>query len=242
MAILTTIASNLFLLLGSVIFALGAILLAPVPPRGAWSFRCALAWSRGLLWSGGVRLEIEGEEELAGGTFVFVANHQSLYDIPALLASLPVSARFMAKRSLFWLPVFGWAMRLAGFVPVDRADRRRAGRAVGAAGRVLRAGHSIVVFPEQTRSDDGALLPFKRGGFLLAMRQGVPVVPVGISGSRHVRSKGTLLVRPGTVRVRYGRPIRIDSQTRVPRGVIEQARAEVARLAGEPFRSRSGNR
>jgi 1-acyl-sn-glycerol-3-phosphate acyltransferase len=140
-----------------------------------------------------------------------MSNHQSMYDIPALLASLPVQTRFLAKRSLFKIPIFGWAIALGGFISVDRSDRSRARESFAAAVEQLRLGASTLVFPEGTRSLDGRLSDFERGGFLLALKSGLAIVPVGIHGSLSVRRRGSLVVRPGRIRVRYGRPIEVES-------------------------------
>ena len=196
LAILTTLANNVFLFVGSFVFGIGAILTAWIPPRGLWPYRCALAWSRGLLLSGGVTVEVRSETDLSGGPFVFLANHQSLFDIPVLISVLPESTRLLAKRSLFRIPVFGWALHVAGFVPVDRSDLSRAKRAVSGGVRQLREGRSLLLFPEETRSLDGRIRPFKRGGVLLAQRQSVALVPIGVAGTRAVRRKGSWIVRP----------------------------------------------
>ncbi|HUP23611.1 MAG TPA: lysophospholipid acyltransferase family protein [Thermoanaerobaculia bacterium] len=235
-SLLATILTNLFLVVGSIVFALGAILGAAIPPRGVWSFRSARAWARGLLWCAGVRLEIERQSALPPEErYVFVSNHQSLFDIPVLLVSVPGSTRFLAKRSLFHIPVFGWAMRVSGFVPVDREDRSRAKEAMDGALRQLQQGRSILLFPEETRSLDGRIREFQRGGFLIALKAKCPLVPVGLSGTRRIQRKGSLLVRPGAVRVRYGTPVDPSlGGVRARRELVETMRAEVVRLSGEP--------
>ena len=140
-------------------------------------------------------------------SYVFLANHQSLFDIPVLLATSPGQVRMMAKRSLFLIPLFGWALKAGGFIPVDRADRSTARQSFSSAFARLREGTSILLFPEGTRSLDDTLLPFQRGGFLLAMKSGLPIVPVGIQGTRAIQRQGSLAIRPGTVVVTYGAPI-----------------------------------
>ncbi|MEL7060411.1 MAG: lysophospholipid acyltransferase family protein, partial [Acidobacteriota bacterium] len=149
-----------------------------------------------------------------------------------LLFSVPGQARFLAKRSLFRIPFFGPGLRAAGFVPVDRHDRDRAAETFAVALDQLRTGRSLILFPEETRSSDGQLLPFKRGGVLLAVRTGHPVIPIGLRGTGRVRRKGSLWTRPGRVRVRYGRPIPTRGAGAAGRRELAaQVRAEVARLA-----------
>lgn len=206
--VLATVAGNLYLVAGTLVFSVVAFLFSWLPPRGWVVSRCARAWSRGVLLASGCRLETSFVEALdRGRNYIFVANHQSLYDIPALLVSAPVDLRFMAKRSLFQIPIFGWALRAGGFVSIDRGSSRRAQSGFNSALRALRAGASFLVFPEGTRSLDGRLLPLKRGGLLLALRSGIPMVPVGIRGTLGIRTRGSYRIRPGRAIVRYGRPL-----------------------------------
>ena len=206
---LATFTGNLFSSSGSTILAVVTLLVSWVPPRGSWSFAVMRVWSNGLLAASFVRVEAVCAPELEPGkSYVFLANHQSLFDIPVLLATSPGQLRMMAKRSLFQIPIFGWALRAGGFVPVDRADRSTAAPDLRLGGRPGCArGTSILLFPEGTRSLDDTLLPFQRGGFLLAMKSGLPIVPVGIRGTRAVQRRGSFAIHPGTVEVTYGAPI-----------------------------------
>lgn len=234
--LLATVFNNLFLVLGSLFFGTVAIVGSVVAPRSGIATWSARGWARGLLSTAGARLDVRYEQELdPDERYVFMSNHQSQFDVPSLLATLPVSARFLAKRQLFAIPVFGTALRLAGFIPVDREDRSRARESLHAALAQIEGGHSIVVFPEETRSSDGRIGPFKRGGFLIALKAGRPVVPVGIGGARLIQTKETLIVRPGPLRLRYGRPIDPSaSGVRGSREFVELVRDEVIRLSGEP--------
>jgi 1-acyl-sn-glycerol-3-phosphate acyltransferase len=207
---LATVGGNGFLLVGTAILAVCTVLTGwiPLPRGGRLFFFWARWWSRLLLRFSGVRWRAEHAAPLARGqAYVFLANHQSLFDIPVLLASLPVPARFMAKRELFRIPIFGWALRVGGFIPVDRGAGRGARESFRAATTLLRGGASVLVFPEETRSPDGRLLPFKRGGFLLAQQAGLPVVPVGIQGTLGVRQRKSFRIHPGRALVRYGAPV-----------------------------------
>lgn len=149
----------------------------------------------------------------ASSPCIYVANHQSLFDIPALVLAVKADFRIVAKRELLYIPVFGWALWLAGFIFIDRSDRDKAIRRLEKSVRKIRRGCSIVVFAEGTRSADGRLLPFKKGGFILAIRAAVPIVPVSIRGGREVLPKGSLHVTPGDIEVVFGTPIATSDYT-----------------------------
>jgi len=237
---LATLTGNLYLLLGTLFFSVVSILVAPIPPRGNWTNRAARMWAKGLLWASWIRLEVRHEAvadaspgPVSDGRCVIMANHQSLFDIPALLVAIPGQSRFIAKRSLFRIPVFGWAMALGGFIPVDRKDRSTAKDSFAAALDKLSRGASIVVFPEELRSLGGKVLPFRRGGFLMALKSGLPVVPVGLHGTLAVQSRRSFLIRPQTVTVRFGEAIPLAGRSiRELPALTAEVRAEVARLAG----------
>lgn len=225
---------NLGVVVATVVFGFLGTLFGFVPPRGRWMLVCCRGWSHSLLWASGVKVKAEFEAPLDPKQgYVFLANHASMYDIPAILVSVPSEVRFLAKKSLFYVPFFGWGLWAGGFIPVDRKDRKAAIKTYQLAERSLRTGRSLVIFPEETRSQDGQLLPFKRGGMVLAQRTGFPIVPVGIEGATRVKPKGSYHVKPGTITVRYGRPIEpagkgAENQT----ALGELARQEIARLAG----------
>jgi 1-acyl-sn-glycerol-3-phosphate acyltransferase len=183
-----------------------ALLTRFVPRWGDLCVRSGRVWSRVMLWLVGARVRYEGLEHLHAGPAVIVANHQSNVDIWALLCVVPQSARFVAKAELFRIPVFGWALAGSGFVPIDRANHTQARRSLDDAAGLLREGHSLVLFPEGSRSRDGTLGPFKKGAFHLALGAGVPVVPVAISGSFQVMPPRSLRVHPGRVLVRVLAP------------------------------------
>ncbi|HEX9943814.1 MAG TPA: lysophospholipid acyltransferase family protein [Thermoanaerobaculia bacterium] len=231
---LATFTGNLFLMIGSAILAAVAVAVAWIPPQGSWTFGIMRIWSNALLAASLVRAEVCYAPELEPGTsYVFLCNHQSLFDIPVLIATAPGQVRMVAKRSLFLIPLFGWALKAGRFIPVDRADRSTAGRTFAAAAARLREGTSILMFPEGTRSLTDTLLPFQRGGFLLALKSSLPIVPVGIRGTRAIQPKGNWAIRPGTAVVSYGAPI--DPATyglRRKRELIGEVRARIAELAG----------
>jgi len=237
--VIATLVGNLAIIVFTLLFAIPSFLLGWVPPRGNVTFACARAWAKTLLFFCGVRVRTEFDPTFdlpqQGAHCVYMANHQSLFDIPVLLATLPGQTRFMAKQSLFRIPLFGWAIAAGGFIPVDRKDRSRAKEAFDTAVARLQAGTSVLLFPEETRSLDGRLLPFQRGGFLLALKSGLPIVPVGIEGTRGIQGKTSFLIHPGTVHVRYGAPVAMaDFDIRRRRELDALVRDRVATLARAP--------
>jgi 1-acyl-sn-glycerol-3-phosphate acyltransferase len=174
--------------------------------RGYFAHWCARQWSRLILKTTGVNLKVVGLDRLEPRrTYVFVANHQSIYDIPILFWSLPYQLRIIAKASLGRFPLIGWHLRRTGHMLVDR---RRPARAVFTwASRLSSKGLSLFVFPEGTRSLNGRVGPFKGGSFFLALEAGLPVVPLSVVGSRHVMLKGRLTTYPGDVKLVIHEPI-----------------------------------
>jgi len=209
--IVRVLATLVFVVLGFInTLVMGAYgtLVGFIPPRGDWTLRGARLWARLVLLGGFVRLRAKGLDNVPrSGPVVFMANHESWLDIPALLAAIPVQVRFLAKKNLFAIPFFGWAIGAMGFIPVDRKNRSTAVKSFDEAAERIRRGRSVLIFPEETRSRDGVLLPFQRGGFLIALKAGIPVVPVGLEGPRRCLPKFGYVLRPGTIHVRFGAPI-----------------------------------
>jgi 1-acyl-sn-glycerol-3-phosphate acyltransferase len=215
-----TIAFSLVSLVGGLLHA----------PRGLhdWVHR---TWSRFLLALAGIHVRVEGLENIRpGAAQVVVANHQSLFDILALFAVLPVSLRYIAKIELSRIPVFGGAMRQAGHVFIDRSDLRQAIRAMRAAGARMREdGLTLGVFPEGTRSRDGRLQPFRKGSFVLAIETGTRLVPVAIQGGRAILPKGRRLLHPGPMRVCCAPAIELDRLEREDRdSLLAETRDRIA--------------
>jgi 1-acyl-sn-glycerol-3-phosphate acyltransferase len=170
--------------------------------------RVGRAWSRCLLALSGVRVTVTGIERIdADRSYIFMANHQSNFDIPVLLGHLPVQFRWLAKAELFRIPIFGRAMRGAGYISIDRSDRAAAFASLQQAAEKIRQGVSILIFPEGTRSLDGSLKAFKKGGFVTAIGAGVPIVPVAVRGTYDIMPKHGMLIRPRPVAVDIGEPI-----------------------------------
>jgi 1-acyl-sn-glycerol-3-phosphate acyltransferase len=185
-----------------------AILVLLVPRWGNLVVHAGRLWSRSLLAASGARVTYHGLEHASKrDPCIFIANHQSVVDVWAMLCLVPPNTRFVAKRELFRIPIFGWALAATGCVPIDRGNRASAIRSLGVAAQRIRDGRSVVLFPEGSRSLDGTLGPFKKGAFHLAVRAGVPVVPVAITGSFDVVPPRTLRVAPGAVEVFVESPI-----------------------------------
>lgn len=161
-----------------------------------------------VLWAGGARVEVSGREHAdPSRPTVYVSNHQSAADIPALLVALPVNVRFVAKKQLRWVPIVGWYLQLAGHIIVDRSNTRDAVASLDAAAKKIRSGTSILMFPEGTRSPHRRILPFKKGPFSLALKAGVAIVPVTVEGSGKMMPKRSFKIFPGEIRVKIGAPI-----------------------------------
>jgi 1-acyl-sn-glycerol-3-phosphate acyltransferase len=175
--------------------------------RGHFGHACARAWSWLILATTGVEVTVHGLERLVKGkTYVFVANHQSIYDIPCLFWNIPFQLRIIAKESLGNFPMLGPHLKRTGHMLVDRRKPDKAG-IFGWASRLTSNGLSLIVFPEGTRSRDGMMNKFKGGSIMLAMQAGLPIVPISVIGSRHVMKKGELTTRPGHVTLIVHDPI-----------------------------------
>lgn len=199
----------------------------------------ARLWSRLLLATARVRITVRMHGALEPGQpYVFVANHLSSVDIWALFVVLPVKLRFIAKKQLGHIPVFGWAMAAGRFIFIDRQNPAAARRSIDRAAERIRHGSSVAIFPEGTRSRDGLLGPFKKGAFHLAAQAGVPIVPVAIRGSREIMPRGSLLVRRGHVEVDVGAPIPTAALGSLAERTTlsEQVRAQIAEMSGQPVR------
>jgi len=176
-------------------------------------YRVGVAGARWALRLAGVRTQVQGAEHIPAGPCIFVANHISNVDPPAVVAAIPRRVALLAKKEVFRIPVLARALLLAQMIPVDRSDRSAAMVSVEAALANLRSGVSYLIFPEGTRSPDGRMRPFKKGSFVLAIRAGVPVVPVSVSGAHRLMRKGSWALRPGEVGVVFGAPIAVQHYT-----------------------------
>lgn len=202
------IKALLILISGSIISGLGIPFL-PFNSGGYVSHIVSNTFSKTVLFIAGVRLKIEGKEKIdKKEKYVFVSNHISYFDIPILISAIPNNIRFIYKKSIAYVPFFGWAVYLGGYVPVDRKNARSGFEAIKRAAALIKEkGFSFIVFPEGTRSKDGNLGEFKRGAFLLASEAKEKIVPVTIVGSNDILPKKSFKIKSGTVKVIFGEPV-----------------------------------
>ncbi len=189
------------------------ILISPLDPKRIIAHWISRRWMPIVLWIAGVKVKVSGQKNLfPEGVYIFAANHQSQFDIPVIEKALPrsIRIRWLAKKSLFKIPFFGWAMKAAGYIAVDRQNPREGLKSLLAAVETIGKGASVVIFPEGTRSPDGRLQDFKGGGFVLALKSGCPVVPIAVCGTHKILPKGSLVARPGEVYVKILPPIPVD--------------------------------
>ncbi|MEX0892096.1 MAG: lysophospholipid acyltransferase family protein [Gemmatimonadota bacterium] len=194
------------------------------------------AWSRTMLKLSGVSVATRGLEQVElERPQVFVSNHQSWYDVLSIAAVLPKRYRFVAKKELERVPFWGPAWKAAGHISIDRSNTQSAIAALDEAGRRIKEdASSIVIFPEGTRSADGELLPFKKGGIMLALRAGVDIVPVYVEGSREVLPRNGWRVTPGPIIVRFGAPIATSGMGEEERdALVARVRSAIVALRAE---------
>jgi 1-acyl-sn-glycerol-3-phosphate acyltransferase len=197
------------IILSTIGFGLVSLVVSLFERSGHRQIVVARVWARFLLWGSGVKVKVEGLEKIApNGSYVFVSNHLSYMDTPVVLANIPVQFRFLAKSGLFKIPLLGTHLASAGHISVPRDDARAAVKTMTAASQVIRErGISLLIFPEGGRSPDGELAAFKEGAAYIAIRAGVPLVPISLQGTREVLPFGSGQVRSGWVTMRIGEPI-----------------------------------
>jgi 1-acyl-sn-glycerol-3-phosphate acyltransferase len=208
--------SYLNLVFTTLFLAVIALAVSPFDPKGERVHRIARFWASVSLKASGISVRLEGTENLVHPPYLLMANHQSALDISVLLAAMPLSFKFIAKRELFRIPFFGWAIKRAGYISIDRENPREALKAIEEAVQKIGAGTTVLIFPEGTRSKDGNLLPFMKGAFSLASRAQVPVLPLAIRGSYALHPTGSILTVPrrkGVVTIRLGKPIQVEGRS-----------------------------
>jgi 1-acyl-sn-glycerol-3-phosphate acyltransferase len=227
-------------ILAVIYFALGILLVMPwlilwsfLTGSADFMYRVTMRVVRSGVRIMGVRVRVEGTNNIPPGVCMFAANHVSNIDPLAFVPAIPRRVGLLVKSELFRVPILAKAMRMAGFVPVERENREAAAGSVDEALKYLKAGLSFAVYPEGTRSRDGRMLPFKKGTFLMAVRAKVPVVPVSIVGSLDLMRKGEWAVRPGEVTIRFGPAVDASAYT-VEQRAIFLARVEELVAAGLP--------
>lgn len=229
----------------TIVLATVIILLGLFDPHGKRVYLINQFWTWLILRIAGISLKIRGLENIdPGQQYIFMVNHQSNIDIPVVVQSLAnFQLRWIAKKELLWVPLFGWAMWATKHITVDRSDRTDAVKSLERAKQRIAAGISVVVFPEGTRSRDGKLSRFKKGGFLLAVQTGKNIVPITINGSGKVLPSGDWRLRPGTIEVIVEKPIMTSAHRignlRLLSDQVRQAIAAHLRLVGN-FAARDG--
>lgn len=220
----------------TIAFGLVSLIVSLFESSGRKQIAVARAWARSLLIVSGVRVKVEGLEKVSPAeSYVFVSNHLSYMDTPVVLANIPAQFRFLAKSGLFRIPLLGTHLTRAGHIPVPRDDARAAVKTMNTAAQAIRdRGISLLIFPEGGRSHTGELASFKEGAAYIAIRAGVPLVPIALQGTREVLPYGSGQVRGGSVTMRIGQPIPTDQSQLRDRGMItDQLRDRIASMLEE---------
>ncbi len=198
-------------------------------------FYIAVPWSRIILWFSNVRVKIRNLDRIdKNQSCIYIPNHLSFFDIFSLLAYLPVNFKFILKKELMRLPVFGWAVKRAGYISIDRSSPSKARYTFKQAVKMIQSGNSIVIFAEGTRSKDGTLQPLKKGAFQLAIASGSPIVPIAIKGSNTILKKGDFKIKSGVINMQVGQPILTTGYTaKSISGLIEKVTVSLREMLEE---------
>lgn len=200
----------------------------------------ARAWARSILFVSGIKVTVNGISNLGSGrAFIYMVNHQSNFDIPVLLGCLPVQFRWLAKAELFKIPLFGRGMRGCGYISIDRYDREAAIESLNTAARIIKNGTSVLIFPEGTRSMDGKIKSFKKGGFVLTVDAGVPIIPVLIHGTWSIMPKKRLLITPRPVTLEILPPVDTSVYSRETKDDLMET---IRKVMCETFEKLEGDR
>lgn len=207
-------------------FAVIAILTSFVTTGGETTHKVARICAKCILAASNIKVTVKGLSNLSRtGSYIYMPNHVSNFDIPVLQAYLPVQFRWLAKAELFKIPIFGYAMQRAGYISINRFDRKSAIQSLNKAAEIIRNGTSVIIFPEGTRSQTQNIQSFKKGGFVLAVDSGVPIIPVIIHGTWKIMQKKQILVRPGNVVLEIKKPIKtLDYTMKTKDDLMEKVR------------------
>lgn len=199
------------------VIAVLTILVFPIDSKGKITHFLSKLFGNGILMIAGVKVFTEGTENLdKSETYIFVSNHQSYFDIPVLMHSIPNNVRFIYKDSLSKIPILGWGMYLGQYIPINRENVREAMKSLKKAAEKIRKGISVAIFPEGTRSHDGKTGEFKRGMFVLADEAKVSLVPTAIDGTYSIMPRGKFRIVPGNVKVTFAEPIPYSKDKALP--------------------------
>jgi len=233
---LRTLWTGFVVVVVTIPLALATLAVAALKSNARLIDRITKLWGRLIIRAAGIDLRAENTERVdRQQRYIIIANHYSYFDIPCIFAAIPQPIRFMAKISLFKIPIFGWAIGRAGFIPIDRKNRRTAVKSFELAVERLRKGNSVVVFPEEGRSRERAMRPFQRGGFLLALRSGLPILPVAILGTYDVFSAHAKRVKPGPVTIKIGTQIPTEGLTvREKDRLLTESREQILSMLNLP--------
>ena len=183
-------------------------------------------WANLILFASRIKVTVNGLANIdSSRSYIYMCNHRSNFDIPVLLGCLPVQFRWLAKAELFKIPIFSQAMRAAGYISINRFNQESAFESISEAARRIKDGVSVMIFPEGTRSRDGKIQPFKKGGFVLAVDAGVPIIPIILTGTRSIMPKGQMRIFPGNVTMDICKPVDTSGYTRETKDdLLERAR------------------
>jgi len=214
LVLIRTITIIFWIVLITIPLCILTIIASLIDNRGIVPHKVAGIWGRGVLFGSRIKVMVKGLPNIdPAEPYIFMSNHQSNFDIPVILGFLDVQFRWLAKAELFKIPIFGYAMARAGYISIDRSDRKSAFKSIRRAAKIIRGGVSVLIFPEGTRSRDGIIRSFKKGGFVLSIQAGVPIVPVTITGTHAIMNKKGLHIIPGTVTLQIGKPIDVSGAT-----------------------------
>jgi 1-acyl-sn-glycerol-3-phosphate acyltransferase len=221
----------LWVVVTTAVFGIVAIITSFFTRTGNSVHIIARIWARSILTVSQVPVRVNGLSNIEPGkSYIYMANHQSNFDIPVLLGYLPVQFRWLAKAELFKIPVFGRAMLGAGYVKIDRFNQESAFKSIEEAAQRMKNGVSVMIFPEGTRSRDGSIRPFKKGGFVMAVDSGVPIVPVILKGTRSIMAKSSLRINRGAVDLQIAKPIESAGFSRETKdGLMDKVRTVICR-------------
>ncbi len=219
----------LWVILSTFVLGIIAIIISFFSHTGNIVHLIARIWGRGILFVSRIKVSVQGLALIdPQRSYIYMSNHQSNFDIPVLLAHLPVQFRWLAKAELFKIPIFSRAMRGAGYVRIDRFNRESAIESLKEAAAKMKDGVSIMIFPEGTRSLDGNIRPFKKGGFVMAVDTGVPIVPIILQGTWPIMAKSSWRINSGEVFLKIEKPIDTTGYTRENKDdLIENVRSVI---------------